>query len=103
MSAITFEEKQNLNKLSQAIKSRSVVRFKYKEEKRIVEPFLVGIRKDSEKLTVRCWCKKAKDWRQYILSEMTIITITNDLFDPSKRKGYNKNDSEMSKIIDRIE
>lgn len=103
MITATFKEKQNLNKLSQAIKSRSVVRFEYKEEKRIVEPFLVGVHKDSDDLSLRCWCKTRNTWRLFKLQEMELTSVAIDSFDPSKRKGYNRNDSDMSEIIVRIE
>jgi len=88
-----------------AIAKKNIIEFYYKGGIRRVEPHCYGIHKDTGNEVLRGFqidgyseSKKIPYWRLYIVSEMSGLRITDDLF-LSPRPEYNPNDSHMSTIF----
>ena len=88
-----------------AIKNKKVIKFDYKEEKRITEPFVLGYHKSTNNLILRAYfieghssSGKYNAWKLYTVENMLNIDFTNDVFS-GDREHYNPEDSAMSDII----
>ncbi len=118
-----LDKNNNLEKIIFAIVNNRKISFSYskagdttKEQKIIVEPFLVGTLKTKEvkidePLFLSAWyCAtaiekaegKTDGWKLYDLNQMKNLVVLDETFSP-KRKYYNKNDSRMKAILARIE
>ena len=91
--------------LKQAIETGVVIEFTYDGERRIVEPFTLGILKTTGNL-VLCGYRvggfsksgNTPPWRNYIVAGMSDLILTAIPAEPF-REGYNPPDARMSSII----
>ncbi|WP_370409030.1 hypothetical protein [Tenacibaculum dicentrarchi] len=93
------------NEIIKAIENRSTISFKYKGEKRIVEPFTLGTLKTTSNLTLSAFwvggfseTKKVPHWRLYTLSKISELSVENNKASMNQ-EGYNPNDTRMELII----
>ncbi|MFA6255874.1 MAG: hypothetical protein WC606_01700 [Candidatus Absconditabacterales bacterium] len=90
-----------------AIHSKNLVGFVYKQKYRIVEPRLVGI-SFTGKYQLRSYqvrgdsSEKLPGWRLFDLDDIKNFEILSDSFS-SYRRDYNPNDKDMKQIVCRIE
>ena len=96
--------------ICEAIRKRKLISFFYKGGIRIVEPYLLGLNKTTDNLTLSAWflrgaseSSSSPNWRNYLVEDMTSISILEASFNPNPpRYGYNRLDSKMSAIYCRI-
>lgn len=91
--------------ICKAIKERIVIQFSYDGHTRIVEPFLLGYLSDTDNFVLSAYrvggysrTRSSPPWRTFIVAEMSSITLT-DMVAQSNRRGYNRRDSRMSRIV----
>jgi hypothetical protein len=91
--------------ICQAIADRTVLQFTYDGQIRIVEPFTLGVHKDTGNLVLSAYrvggyTKSNNDppWRLYIVADIRDLSLT-DREALAYRNGYNSRDSRMSRII----
>lgn len=91
------------DKICHAIKNKLVIEFKYQGFKREVAPFTLGKLIQNGELGLSAYRKGGitksedkPDWREYIVSEIKSLKLTDNTF--KEEKGYNPNNSRMSKI-----
>ncbi len=87
-----------------AITERKVISFTYKGQNKIVEPFTLGIHKDTSNLLLSAWYLNGEsdtteepDWRLYTVSKIENLVI-KDIVASNIRIGYNSNDERMCEI-----
>ena len=86
-----------------AIQSRAVLSFRYKGKMRTVEPHLLGYDTKNH-LTLSAWQLSGGSgvgFRDFHVSDMSGITTTGQTF-AGARRGYNPNDSRMTRILARL-
>lgn len=91
-----------------AIRSKKLLQFSYRNHTRVVEPHLFG--RDSaghdvlSAYLVRGYSESRKqpNWRFYLLSDLTLLTMLDETFS-EPRKGYNPKDPRMLKVYCRLE
>lgn len=86
-----------------AMKSYSVICFRYKGELRTAEPHLIGYDRNDH-LSLSAWQLSGGSgagFRHYHLTDMHEVAITDQTFS-SVRNGYNPNDSNMSQVLERL-
>lgn len=89
-----------------AIKSKLVIRFYYKNQLRVVEPFCYGVStKGNDVLRgyqIGGYSESGPSpgWRLFRVEDMIAITITKESFDPDRRE-YNPADPAMARIYQR--
>ena len=93
------------NALCEAIRTRKAISFTYEGRTRIVEPFTLGVHKDTGNLSLCAYwiggyseSRRSPYWRLYTLKRMYNLQIT-DKPAAGHRLGYNPRDSRMSSII----
>ena len=93
------------NALCEAIRTRKVISFTYEGRTRIVEPFTLGVHKDTGNLSLCAYwiggyseSRRSPYWRLYTLRHMQNLQVT-DQSAARHRLGYNPRDSRMSSII----
>jgi predicted DNA-binding transcriptional regulator YafY len=91
--------------IADAITNRKVIQFIYKGEKRVVEPFTLGIHKDTGNTVLRAYrvggySKSSRDpqWRLFDVSGITSLMVLEHKAQ-SYRPDYNPQDKDMSRII----
>lgn len=91
--------------ICEAIQKRIVIKFVYKGETRIVEPFTYGYHKANDNLMLCAYqvggyseSGETPPWRLYEVSKITDLTNTS-MEAQSWRPLYNPNDKRMSRII----
>jgi len=91
--------------LCQAIENRKLISFAYDGYYREVEPFTLGVHKDTDNLSLSAWwvgghshSRSYPHWRLYTVDLMSDITILNRSAS-SYQDGYNPNDKRMRRII----
>jgi len=94
--------------LIKAITERKVLSFIYKGQLKIVEPFTLGIHKDTFNLLLSAWYLEGEsdtteepDWRLYTVSKIEHLEV-KDIVAFSFRIGYNPKDERMSEIISTV-
>ncbi len=92
------------DKLAEAIVWRKVIIFKYKGEKRIAEPFKIGILRRNNRIYLEAWqlagyskSGKLPPWRLYRIERIKALEVT-DIEAASYRPGYKPTDLRMSEI-----
>lgn len=97
----------NRNLIITAIRTRRVIKFRYKNINRIVEPFIAGVHKETGNDLLRGWVvsgttsESPTKWRLYIIAEMTNLTILQDKFSGS-RPGYDPKDDVMGRVYAKV-
>lgn len=88
--------------ISNAISAREVIQFRYKFQMREAEPHLLGYDKNGE-LTLSAWQTNGlkPGFRDFRVAKLSELQATGRHFERA-RKGYNPNDSTMSRIIARL-
>lgn len=88
-----------------AINSHKVITFIYEGHSRTVEPFTLGVHKDTGKVVLCAWqiagyCESGRQppWRLFTVSDICSVQVLDETFAAS-RPGYNPRDSRMSRII----
>jgi hypothetical protein len=90
--------------ICEAIKNKQIITFEYNYGIRTVEPFLLGISTQENKVLRAFQLKNSNKlqeksvWRMFDLSGIKRIQLTTDHFN-GIRNDYNKNDKAMKKII----
>ena len=91
--------------LIQAITERKVLSFTYKGQHKEVEPFTLGVHKDTHNLLLSAFYLDGEsdttdepDWRLYTVDKIEDLEI-KDIVAFDIRIGYNPNDERMSEII----
>ena len=93
--------------ICEAIKKKNLLRFKYHNYDRVVEPHLLGRDKANNDVLsaymVGGFTKSAdpRYWRRYMVKDIRFLTKLNQRFERA-RKGYNPNDLTMAKIYCRL-
>jgi hypothetical protein len=116
---MTPKEQQIIDTLITAIKGCNLIEFKYDNEKRIVEPYLIGelynkhqTHLEEGTFALRAWfvsgyssepvdAKPGDRWRKYELEKMTelvILELTNKMIRPL----YNPDDKDFKRINFRV-
>lgn len=95
----------NQKTICSAIADRTILQFIYDGQTRIVEPFTLGVHKDTGNLVLSAYrvggySKSQNDppWRLYIVESISGLSLISGKAQ-SYRSGYNPGDSRMSKII----
>ncbi len=86
--------KKNLDKIFEAIENRKKISIEYKNEKRILEPYLIKTTKEELFNYVLSWCETHKEYRNYRLSNFTVNYVKNeswDNYDKSKVESFSEN------------
>lgn len=117
---MTPKEKQIIDTLFTAIKGSHLIEFKYNNEYRTVEPYLIGelysihqTHLEEGTFALRAWfvngysslpidTRPGDRWRKYELKKMTelvILELTNKMIRPL----YNPNDKDFKRINFRVE
>lgn len=88
--------------LTVAIAERRLVEFRYKFQLRVAEPHLLGYDKDGD-LTLSAWQTSGPKpgFRDFHIAKLSGLRATERHFERA-RKGYNPNDSTMSRILARL-
>jgi predicted DNA-binding transcriptional regulator YafY len=97
--------------ITEAIQSRKVLKFNYADagesmpQMRIVEPFTLGVHKDTGNLVLSAWqtgghtkSGRLDTWKLYIVDNMQNIIVTDEPA-ASYHNGYNPRDSRMVSIL----
>ncbi|MBL4708430.1 MAG: hypothetical protein JKY48_08345 [Flavobacteriales bacterium] len=91
--------------LCKAIKERNVITFSYDGHLREVEPFTLGIHKDTGNVSLSAWwigghshSRSFPHWRLYTVSLMSNLEIMAKKAS-SYQVGYNPRDSRMLRIL----
>jgi predicted DNA-binding transcriptional regulator YafY len=94
-------------RICEAIRNKQLIQFRYDGLIRIVEPHLLGeTTAGNDALSaylVRGYTESDRRpyWRLYKLDEMSAIVILDETFE-GPRKGYNSNDTRMTRIHCRL-
>lgn len=93
------------NIICKAIEERIVIQFTYEGQQRIVEPFTLGVHKDTNNLVLSAYrvggyskSQNEPPWRLYKLKKISNLFLTNQEA-LQYRQGYNPNDSRMKMIL----
>lgn len=88
--------------ISTAIKSRRVIRFRYKFLMRRVEPYTLGYDKRGQ-LTLHGWQLSGlrPRLRNFRLARLSDVSTTDARFD-EPRRGYDRSDSTLTQILARV-
>ena len=84
--------------LSQAIRERRVVEFRYHSEHRTVEPYRLGL--DGGRLRLMGW-QSRKGWRSFHADEMENLELSDRTF-LQPREGYTRGDGAMDRILTEV-
>lgn len=98
-------ENDKMRRLTKAIETRLVVAFNYNDsENHIVEPFTLGIHKDTGRCVLRCFsnlpaqAENPEDWKLFELEKIEKLQVM-PIIAKTERNGYEALDKEMSEII----
>jgi len=88
-----------------AVETRRLLRVRYKDRTRILEPYLLGEYADARRF-VLAWmllCEddpaKAPGWQHYLLAQMQALEVLGETFD-GERGGYNPvSDSRVKRVL----
>jgi hypothetical protein len=96
---------KNIERIAKAIQYKEVIAFVYEGEKYRIEPFILGIHRDTKKPVVKCYHNKAHEakdnpdnWRLFEIEKMTDVRLTAVRIKDS-RIGYTGRDKDFSKIL----
>ena len=88
-----------------AIRQKKVIEFQYKDRIRIVEPYLIGVHKDTGNELLNAFqidgdseSGNLPDWRLFKTDRINCLKVLDRPFD-GKREEYNSQDSRMADII----
>ena len=92
--------------ICKAINERKVISFIYDGHRREVEPFTLGIHKDTSNVSLSAWWiggfSKSNStnprWRLYSVESISGLEITSSIAS-NYQNGYNPDDKRMSSII----
>jgi len=95
-----------MRRLSKAIETRLVVAFSDNQgENHIVEPFTLGVHKDTGRYVLRCYgnlpvtnTESPDSWKLFELEEIDKLQVM-PIIAKTERNGYEALDKEMSEII----
>ena len=94
-----------MRRLTKAIETRLVVAFNYNDvENHIVEPFTLGVHKDTGRYVLRCFgnlpvqAENPEDWKLFELEKIGHLQVM-PIIAKTERNGYEALDKEMSEII----
>ncbi len=85
-----------------AIRDKKCLRFRYKNEVRVVEPHLLGYDSDGD-LTLSAWQVSGTrpDWRDFHVAKISGLTTTEqNVLKP--RQGYNPRDETIDRVVCRL-
>jgi hypothetical protein len=99
-------ESEIMKRLTKAIETRLVVAFSYNEhESHIVEPFTIGVHKDTGRHVLRCYgnlpvahTDNPESWKLFELEKIDKLQVM-PIIAKTERTGYEALDKEMSEII----
>ncbi len=98
-------ESDKLRRLTKAIETRLVVAFNYNShENHIVEPFTLGVHKDTGRTVLRCYgnlpvqIDEPGKWKLFEIEKIDQLQIM-PIIAKDEREGYEALDKEMSEII----
>ncbi len=99
-------EAAKMRRLSKAIETRLVVAFSDNQgENHIVEPFTLGVHKDTGRYVLRCYgnlpvtnTESPDSWKLFELEEIDKLQVM-PIIAKTERNGYEALDKEMSEII----
>jgi hypothetical protein len=99
-------ESNKMRSLTKAIETRLVVAFNYnRHESHIVEPFTLGIHKDTGRPVLRCYgnlphshTDNPDSWKLFELEKIDQLQVM-PIIAKTERNGYEALDKEMSEII----
>ncbi|MBP7498032.1 MAG: hypothetical protein KA792_10250 [Bacteroidales bacterium] len=107
-----FNTKKNTELLRKAIKERSVITFSFMGHTRLVEPYMLGRKKDSDRLILCAWFLDGFTrsgfidpnvrWRFYPVSKLRNIEFTERTI-KSIRPEFSPEDCNFKEIIAKIE
>jgi|GraSoi_2013_40cm_1033754.scaffolds.fasta_scaffold101214_1 predicted DNA-binding transcriptional regulator YafY len=85
-----------------AIKSRRLISFTYKNQMRVVEPYILGYGEDDD-LVLSAWQVSGlrPDWRRFLVTKATFLSATEENFEGTRR-GYNRNDPSIPRKLCRF-
>lgn len=86
-----------------AIARKAVLSFRYKGAIRRVEPHTLGYDSDGD-LTLSAWQLSGgsgQDWRDFHVSKLSGLATTGENF-AGPRRGYNPNDSTLTRVVCRL-
>lgn len=110
---MTDQEREALTiEISKAVQKKQLIRFYYVDEYsnfkgyRTVEPYLIGIHKQSKNTNLRAWFLpdstqiliEKPDWKMYVIDWISKLELLNETYSHT-RAGYNPNDKMMKTII----
>ena len=99
-------ETETIRRLTKAIETRLVVAFNYNDrENHIVEPFTLGVHKDTGHYVLRCYgnlpahhSDNPESWKLFELEKIEQLQVM-PIIAKDERIGYEALDREMSEII----
>ena len=99
-------ENAKMRRLTKAIETRLVVAFNYNDrENHIVEPFTLGVHKDTGRYVLRCYgnlpvhnADNPESWKLFDLEKIDKLQVM-PIIAKTERNGYEALDKEMSEII----
>ena len=98
-------ENEKMRRLTKAIETRLVIAFSYnKDENHIVEPFTLGVHKDTGRYVLRGYgnlpanAENPESWKLFELEKIDQLQVM-PIIAKTERNGYEALDKEMSEII----
>jgi predicted DNA-binding transcriptional regulator YafY len=95
------------NIIKEAIENKKVIEFIYKNDIRVVEPFVLGV-SSTGKVSVRAYQVGGNStdsntigWKMFTLDKMSNLQVKSDDF-TGLREHYNSNDSALNPIYARV-
>lgn len=91
--------------ICEAVEGRRLLRVRYKDRTRILEPYLIGEYADARRF-VLAWLVRCEDdpartpgWQHYLVAQMQALEVLHEKFD-GERDGYNPvSDSRVHHVL----
>lgn len=96
--------------IEKVIEQRKIVAISIEGQQFLAEPWLVGIRKETNEVVLRVWqpdlppvTMKQTKWRDIAIEAITAFAVTSDIFSTNPpRPFYDPNDATMRRIDAKI-